>query len=181
MRWSGRHAIGARPMDDGPSAEEAQLPDDLRKLVAASHDGTMLLQNPYDSPICKLSYNREAECIEVVWRKYATSPQLRYIHEIILCMLVQHKAGKILGDDTDLPIIHAEDQRWIVPHWLPRARALGLKAAASVLSTTFFGRVAIGLIQSSFGHEIKVRNFSNIHSTRTWLKRFRPRSGKSMR
>lgn len=117
-------------------------------LVAVSHDGTLLLRNPYDNPICKLSYN----------------------HEIILCMLVKHSASKILGDDSDLPIIHAEDQRWIVQQWLPRARTAGLKAAASVLSLTFFGRVAIGSIQSRFVRHVQVRNFRKVHSARSWLK-----------
>jgi hypothetical protein len=156
-------------MDDRPSFQETQLIE-LSKLVAESHDGAQLLQKPYDNPICKLSYNKNVKCIEVVWRKYASSPQLRYIHEIILCMLVRYKASKILGDDSDPPIIHAEDQRWIVQQWLPRARTVGLKAAASVISMTFFGRVAISSIQSEFAPEVQVGNFHNVHSARRWLK-----------
>ena len=146
----------------------------LSKLVAESHDGRKLLQNAYDNPICRLSYNKDVKCIEVVWCKYATSPQFRYIHEIILCMLVQHHVPKILWDDSDLPIIHAEDQRWIVEQWLPRARTAGFKAAASVVSLTFFGRVAIGAIQSTFAREVQVRNFGDIHAARGWLKELEP-------
>ena len=160
-------------MDHGPPAEEPPLVE-LSKLVAESHDGAQLLQNPYDNPICKLSYNKDVKCIEVVWRKYATSPQLRYIHETILCMLVQHSVSKILGDYSDLPIIHAEDQRWVVERWLLRARAAGFKAAASVISMTFFGRVSIGAIQSTFAREIQVRNFRNVHAARNWLNDFAP-------
>jgi hypothetical protein len=152
-----------------PPAEESPLVE-LSKLVAKSSDGARLLQNPNDNPICKLSYNRTADCIEIVWRKYATSPQLRYIHEIILFMLVQYGVGKILGDYTELPIIHAEDQRWIVELWLPRAIAAGLKVAASVVSTTFFDQVAIAAIQSTFAREVKVRSFRDVHSARRWLK-----------
>jgi hypothetical protein len=153
-----------------------QLPDnersriDLSRLIAETHDGTQLLQSPYNNPICKLFYNKEVQCIEVAWRKYATSPQLRYIHEIILCMLVQHNVIKILADNRDLPIVHAEDQRWIVQQWLPRARTAGLKAAASVISMTFFGRLAIGAIQSAFAREVQVRNFRDVESARSWLK-----------
>jgi hypothetical protein len=145
--------------------------DELGRAVEAeSYEGTLLVQDPYDNPICKLRYDQEIRCIEVTWRKYATSAQLRYIHEIILAMLAQYKAEKILGDDTDLPIVHAEDQRWIVEEWLPRARALGLKVAATKVSMTFFGRVAIGTIQSKLSRELQIRNFANIHSARSWLK-----------
>jgi hypothetical protein len=148
---------------------------DLRLIAEReSYEGALLVRNPYDSPICKLSYDEEVRCIEVVWRKYATSAQLRYIHEIILLMLAQHKAETILGDDVDLPIVHAEDQRWITEVWLPRAKAAGLKAAASTISMTFFGRVAIGCIQAKLAHEIQIRNFRSIHSARCWLKSFSP-------
>jgi hypothetical protein len=139
-----------------------------------SYEGSLLVQNPNDNPICKLHYDEEVRCVAVTWRKYATSAQLRYIHEIILALLAQHKAEKILGDDTDLPIVHAEDQQWIVEEWLPRARAIGLKVAATTVSMTFFGRVAIGAIQSRLAREIQIRNFGNIHSARSWLKSFSP-------
>ena len=147
-----------------------------RIVQQESHEGFLLLQNPYDNPICKLGYDEELACIEVVWRRYATSAQLRYIHEMILLMMVQHKAEKILGDDTDLPIVHAEDQRWIVDEWLPRARAVGFKAAATKVSMTFFGRVAIGTIHAEFARAIQIRNFRSIHSARSWLKSLTPAS-----
>ena len=158
-------------MDRRLPPEEPPLIE-LSKLVSESHDGARLVQSPYDNPICKLSYNKNVNCIEVVWRKYATSPQLRYVYELILCMLVQYSVSKILGDYTDLPIIHAEDQRWIVEQWLPRALAAGLKAAASVISMTFFGQVAIGAIQSALAREVQVRNFRDVQSARRWLKDF---------
>jgi hypothetical protein len=158
-------------MDRRLPPEEPPLIE-LSKLVSESHDGARLVQHPYDNPVCKLSHNKNANCIEVVWRKYATSPQLRYVHELILCMLVQYSVSKILGDYTDLPIIHAEDQRWIVEQWLPRAMAAGLEAAASEISMTFFGQVAIGAIQSTLARKVQVRNFRDVHSARRWLKDF---------
>ena len=104
----------------------------LKRLVETELiDGIRLLENPGYNPICSLSYDETTRCVTIVWRKYATSAQLRFVHETIIQMLAQHKASKILGDDLDLPIIHAEDQKWIIEDWLPRARAAGLKAAAS--------------------------------------------------
>ena len=106
----------------------------------------------------------------IVWRRYATSAQLRFIHEAIIQMLAQHKASKILGDDSDLPIVHAEDQKWITEDWMPRAKAAGLKAAATKVSVAFFGKLSIASIQSRLAREIAIRAFPNIHQARTWLR-----------
>jgi hypothetical protein len=143
---------------------------ELKRIIAdESIDGIHLLNSPQDNPICSLSYDESIPCIAVVWRKYATSAQLRFVHETILGMLAQHAADRILGDDSDLPIVHAEDQKWIVDDWLPRARAAGLKAVATAVSLTFFGKVSIGSIHSKLAKEIAVRDFHNIHSARIWL------------
>jgi hypothetical protein len=154
----------------GDEMNHVSLVELSRIVEGESYEGIQLLQNPYDNPICKLSYDSDVKCIEVIWRKYATSAQLRYVHEIILAMLVQYNASKILGDDSDLPIVHAEDQRWIVDEWLPRARAAGFKVAATTISMTFFGRMAIGAIQSRLAREVRIQNFGSIHSARSWLK-----------
>ncbi len=64
----------------------------------------------------------EVPCITVVWKRYATSAQLRYVHEQLLCLLGGGGVA-VLGDDTQLPTIHREDQRWIAENWWPRARS----------------------------------------------------------
>jgi hypothetical protein len=143
---------------------------ELRQIVEAeSIDGIAVSRNPLDNPICRISYDESLGCIEVVWRKYATSAQLRFLHEVILDMLSLHRARRILGDDSDLPIVHAEDQRWIMDDWFPRARAAGLSAVATSISMTFFGKVAIGRIHARVSEEIPVKNFHSIHLARSWL------------
>jgi len=143
---------------------------EFRQIVEAeSIEGIEVSRNPRDNAICRLSYDESLSCIEVVWRKYATSAQFRFLHEVILEMLIQHRADKILGDDSDLPIVHAEDQRWIMEDWFPRARAAGLRAIAASVSMTFFGKVAIGRIHAKVAEEIPVRDFHSIHLARCWL------------
>lgn len=143
---------------------------EFRHIVEAeSIEGIEVSRNPRDNPICRLSYDESLRCIEVIWRKYATSAQFRFLHEVILDMLSQHGADKILGDDSDLPIVHADDQRWIMEDWFPRARAAGLRAIATSVSMAFFGKVAIGRIHARVAEEIPVRNFRSIHQARCWL------------
>jgi hypothetical protein len=145
--------------------------EQLMGLVAReSIDGVQLLENPNDNPICALSYDRTIRCVTIVWRRYATSAQYRFIHEVIIQLLVQYKVSKILGDDSDLPVVHAEDQQWIVEDWAPRAKTVGLKAVATSASLSFFGRLAIGSVQGRMSRDIAVKTFPNIHAARSWLR-----------
>jgi hypothetical protein len=144
----------------------------MRLVEKESIDGVKLLENPKDNPICSLSYDETIRCVTIVWRKYATSAQLRFVHEAIIQMLAQYKANKILGDDSDLPIVHAEDQKWITDDWLPRAKEAGLKAAAAKVSFAFFGKLSIGSVQARLAKEIRIKAFPNIHQARTWLQTF---------
>jgi hypothetical protein len=106
----------------------------LRDLLKKeSGDSLKLLRDVKNSPICSISFDDTVPCISVVWKQYATSTQLRFVHETILHMLGKYRVSKVLGDDTALPTIHADDQTWITRNWMPRAIAAGLKAAAGKL------------------------------------------------
>jgi len=147
--------------------------EQLKRMVEReSIDGVKLLENPNDNPICSLSYDKAIRCVTVVWRRYATSAQYRFIHEIIIQMLQQYQASKILGDDSDLPVVHAEDQQWIIEEWIPRAKAAGLKAVATNPSLSFFGRLTIGSVQAKMASQIAIKTFPNIHLAKDWLRNF---------
>src|SRR6202012_4073896 len=94
----------------------------MRAVGSESVDGMELLRNPQDNPICRLSYDERARCVTVVWRKFATSVQLRFGHEILLEMLRQHGARKIFGYGTHMPYVHSKGQRWNDEDGLPRAK-----------------------------------------------------------
>ncbi len=89
--------------------------EQLRIAVATeSSDGQRLAENLGENPICTVVVDERIPGIVVTWRRYATSTQLRFIHEAILDLVHRRALSRILGDDTALPMIHAEDQRWIV-------------------------------------------------------------------
>lgn len=143
-----------------------------RSVERESIDGAKLLENPNDNPICSLCYDKTVRCVTIVWRRYATSAQYRFIHEAIIQMLQQYQASKILGDDSDLPVVHAEDQQWIIENWIPRAKAAGLKAVATNRSLSFFGRLTIGSIQARMAGEVAIRTFPSVHLAKNWLRNF---------
>lgn len=152
---------------------KSELSDSLSKLrvqlETESSDGIKLLNNLKDNPICSVSLEESVPCIKVIWKQYATSTQLRFIHESILRLLQKHGVVKILGDDTALLTIHAEDQAWIVHDWMPRAIAAGLKFASSKNPDSYFGKVSVSSVQSALPIGIVVRSFERLDDAKRWL------------
>ena len=133
-------------------------------------DSLKLLENIENNPICTVRFDRSVPCIRVTWKGYATSAQIRHVHEEILGLLKRYGVGKILGDDTVMPIIHAEDQRWIAEEWMPRALAVGLRAAATKRPLQYFGKVSIDRIQSEAPSGLEIQSFDSIEDACSWLK-----------
>jgi hypothetical protein len=144
--------------------------DTLRSAVAAeSSDGRRVAQNPCDNPVCTMKFNATTHCLDVVWNMYATSLQLRFIHECMLDLIRTHRATGVLGDDTELGIIHADDQVWLTRDWLPRAIAAGLTAGASKAPATFFAEQSVRRIQASAPSGVRLGSFRDLSDARAWL------------
>ena len=95
----------------------------------------------------------------------------RFIHECLIQMLRQHQASKILGDDTALPTVHADDRTWIVEDWMPRAIAAGLKTTASKSSVAYFGRLSTENIRAQAPGDLTIRFFNSLEDARQWLRK----------
>ena len=152
---------------DGLSSEQ------LRRLVAAeASDGLALSMDLRNNPICSVSFNESIPCITVVWKRYATSMQLRFVYEAIIQMLRTHRVNKILRDDTALPTIHTEDQQWIVQNWMPRAVRAGLRVVANKISESYFGQMSTGRIHTLAPAALTLRSFDDVEQARQWLLSF---------
>jgi hypothetical protein len=150
-------------------ARPAQL-DTLRSGVAAeSSDGRRVALDPYDNPVCSIRFNAPANCIDVVWKMYATSLQLRFIHECMLDLIDSCGATGILGDDTSLGIIHGDDEAWLAHDWLPRAMAAGVQAGASKTPSTYFAAASIRRIHSAAPSGLRLGRFPDLTEARAWL------------
>jgi len=139
------------------------------RLEAESGDGLRLLENLADNPICCVALDTSLPCIRVVWKRYATSTQLRFIHEHLLRLLEESRVGKILGDDTELPMIHADDQRWLVENWMPRAQSAGLTTVATKRPASYFGQLSVARVQSVAPEGLTIRMFEDMGQAQAWL------------
>jgi hypothetical protein len=143
-----------------------------KRLLEEAEEGRLLAADIHDNPICTVNYDAGIPGIVVVWKRYVTSLQLRFVHEKLLEMIAETGAHKVLGDDTELSAIHPKDQDWIVTDWLPRAFEAGLKAAASKRPSGYFGRLSTTRIQAR-ADELVHQAFDDIGSARDWLIRYK--------
>ena len=151
--------------------DQQQRVEALRVLLREeSGDGARLADDAADNPICAVTVNEAVPCIQVVWRRYATTIQLRFVHELVLLLQAQHGLAGILGDDTRLATVHQEDRRWIVEDWMPRATRAGLRTIAQTRAAQHFGQLAIEQIRSAAPTDIVFRYFDHPGDARRWLR-----------
>ena len=156
-------------------AEKSPHSPEVRRLRTAlereSSDSLALLRDLQDNPICSVRVDETIPCLALMWKGYATSNQFRFVHENILDLLRQHRLSKIIGDDTELPMIHAEDQVWVIEDWMPRAVAAGLRAATSKSPTAYFGKMGVdNVIRSVVPVAITIRSLDDLDAARAWIK-----------
>jgi hypothetical protein len=142
-----------------------------KRLESDSGDSLLLASNLKDNPICSVSFDATVPCILVVWKGYATSTQLRFIHESILHLVKEFHVSKVLGDDTALTTIHSDDAKWIVEDWMPRAMAAGLKIVASITPEWQFGKLSVQHILSRAPQGFVSRSFNDGSKAWTWLRK----------
>lgn len=154
-------------------SQNRQETESLRQLTelvrTESSDGARLVSNLADNPICRVTLDASVPCIFVVWQRYATSAQLRFVHERLIELLRREHMSRILGDDSSLALIHVDDQVWLREDWMPRAAAAGLKVAASKSPSAFFGKQSVANVQSGAPAGIELRSFERLDEARAWL------------
>jgi hypothetical protein len=142
----------------------------LRAAVAGeSSDGQRVARDPCNNPVCSMTFNPATRCIDIVWKMYATSLQIRYIHECMLDLIRTHRAVRILGDDTSLGVIHADDEAWIANDWFPRAIAAGIAKGASKSPQAWFARQSVRRIQASAPSGVSLESFQDLGAAQAWL------------
>lgn len=150
--------------------DESVLDGLQHRLATESSDGRALAENLEDNPICTVCYDPSVPSLLVRWRSYATSAQIRYIHECLIRLIRKHRVSKILGDDFDLVSIAAIDQHWIAREWMPRAIAAGLRTVASVKPRAYFGQTSVNNILSFLPAGLAIRSFESLREARDWLR-----------
>jgi len=162
--------------DESGKHEVTRLRNLVRRLKTDSIDSAELVASLTENPICTVDVDESIPCVTVIWKRYASSLQLRFVHEKILELLRQRNLRAVLGDDLALPTLHAEDQRWILGDWIPRAKEAGLTAVASRRSASHWAQIAIDSLQAELLSFVEVQSFDDWITAREWLRTRIPRA-----
>lgn len=122
-----------------------------------------------DLPTCSLTLDNTLPGVVVRWKGYATSAELRAVHEQLLEFIRKHRVSKVLGDDTALASIASDDRVWILQNWMPRAVSAGLRVVAAKRSDNYFARVAVAEIENTTDKPMQLKLFDALSEARAWL------------
>lgn len=159
-----------RTIDADPPAGSrgAVLSSMIAALRMESSEGVKLAEDLVNNSVCSLYHDASLPGLVVVWKACRTSLQFRFVLEVILQMLQAQGTCKVLGDDTNLGIIGAEDRKWVIDDWIPRARAAGFRIAATKRPRSRLGARAVHDIHAA-AEGLAIRAFSDLSVARRWL------------
>lgn len=119
---------------------------------------------------CALSFDAASGALVVDWKGYATSAQFRSVSEKILVAVAVKDVRLLLNDTSEMVLIGATDQEWVVNDFMPRLAAAGIRACALVSSKHYFNRVAVATIMREVDARLmQVEFFENRAAAAEWL------------
>ncbi|MDF2455835.1 MAG: hypothetical protein K0R51_1828 [Cytophagaceae bacterium] len=120
--------------------------------------------------IYNVYFDDQLDTVVMEWDGYATSSQFREGTELMLNVLIQNRASKVLADAKDMIMIGLEDQQWMDTEFLPRAIKFGFKAIALIKPDSYFNKVAIESISYKVDKEkLMINFFDGIEEAKLWL------------
>jgi len=123
-----------------------------------------------DTPYILIRWDGEGPWVYVKWRAWANSSEYRAAQEVVLLALRENHGSRNLIDSTDRKVFSAEDQKWLLENWMPRAAAAGRRWTAIVLPKTALGRtIAENLDKHPQSKKINVKLFENVDDAIAWL------------
>jgi hypothetical protein len=126
--------------------------------------------NPTEEKVYQISYDTSTKHVIMRWSGYSTSTKFREGTELMLQLLVENKAKKVLADIKNMTIIGLEDQKWIEQDFLPRAIEQGFSFLALVKPSNYFNAVAMeSLLQRPVLSNLTIRMFDTAGEATTWL------------
>ncbi len=124
-----------------------------------------------DDKIYNVYFDEQLDAVVMEWDGYATSGQFREGTELMLNVLIQNHASKVLADAKDMILIGLEDQQWMDTEFLPRAIKFGFKAIALIKPDSYFNKVAIESISYKVDKEkLMINFFDSIDEAKIWLR-----------
>ncbi len=109
--------------------------------------------------------------LQADWRGYQTVGTVQSGCERILELMVEHRTGRVLNDNTNVVGIWSGASEWVATDWFPRMTAAGLTCFAWVYSPTRFSQVSTDETLARMDSEaVGVKVFYEVDEAREWLR-----------
>lgn len=112
--------------------------------------------------------NEEQSTVEVIWKKFAMSPQYREAIRIAQEAIINYKLDNWLSDMTNAGVVALEDQHWMKEQMIPKGAQAGIAKVAIVMAKDIFSKKYIDSIETDL-QNFTTRHFDDIESARNWL------------
>jgi hypothetical protein len=145
-----------------------------RQVEQESAHGRALVADIADNPVGTVVLDPEIPCVHLTWRGYATDLQIRYVHEVMLVLIRNHRIAKILGDNTQLQALGEDIRRWIAVDWVPRAVAAGLRVSAVTAPHSVFASEPLRQLVMALSAPFEVHFFADLDAASDWLRGYTP-------
>jgi hypothetical protein len=131
--------------------------------------GYKIFMPTWTNKACTITYDESMPYIMAQWLGYTTSFQYREVHEKLLSLMKETKTFKLLADNSNLPEISPEDQKWFNNNWLPRAIKEGYTALVILTGKSKFAQVTFNNL---YQNVLTVKYFDNLDQAKQWLADF---------
>jgi hypothetical protein len=103
----------------------------------------------YDKKHVAVFYDSSTRMVQMKWKGFATSVQLREGLGEFLNVIVREKSLICLADLKHMQSINLSDEEWIINTWFPKIVLSGIKKLAFVTSLDYFNNASMNRIMRS--------------------------------
>jgi hypothetical protein len=123
-----------------------------------------------EMPYVSVRWVAEGRWVQVEWKAWANSAEYRAAHETVIAALRENHASRNLIDATHERVVTADDQRWLIDNWIPRAMAAGRRHTAVVLPLRALGKtITENIDKVPRANQTRVEYFATFDEAAAWL------------
>jgi hypothetical protein len=138
----------------------------MGNVAPASKGGKVYLDTPY----VLVRWDGDGPWVYVKWKAWATSSEYRAAQEVIITAFRENHGSRNLIDSTDRKVVTADDQKWLVEDWMPRAAAAGRRWTAIVMPKSALGRtIAENIDNYARSRHVNIEHFETFEDAAAWL------------
>ena len=124
----------------------------------------------YNSSIVSLSYDKNNQLIEMIWKQNTDSKEYRKMFGVVIDFSENNKIRYVLSDMRNEGLVRTEDFRWLDKEVLSRAIEHKLERIALVTDEKIFSGVYSDVVKKKLEKSpVQVQVFTDVASARGWL------------